>query len=149
MKKLVLVSSLIIVVLTGCFQMSTANASTPVGLGITFVTKAYWDGQTKSCISRDKGFCFHLTIGTDRPIGGQVLGSASVVNNVLIFTFSKTTGITSDTFNALFNNGSIVLDGDGTFSSDALSQLGLSSNYYIPAGTYSYTVNGDIVTITF
>jgi hypothetical protein len=123
--------------------------SLPTGIEIDFSTKAYWDGQTKSCLQREKGFCLHISIGVDKPTGNMIGSLNYSPIDGLIFTFNKKTGVISSTFNEFFMGGFFIMDGDGTFSDELLLKLGLPRGYRIPAGKYPYFENGGIVTIVF
>jgi len=151
MKKITLVSSLLIAILFGTFQNSFAAKSAPSVFSVTFASKAYWDGPSKSCLNRDKGCCFHLEVGGGGILApGQIIGTITTSgSNTLLFSFSKSSGITPATFADLFKNGQFILDGTGTFAEDLLSQLGLSSSFTLSAGNYSYSQNGDTIVVTF
>lgn len=151
MKKIVLVSSLLIVIFFGTFQNSFAAKSAPSIINITIVSKAYWDGTSKSCLSRDHGCCIHIEIGGGGLLApGKIIGTiTSSGSNTLLFSFSKSSGITPATFADLFKNGQFILDGTGTFAEDLLSQLGLSSSFTLSSGNYSYSQNGDTIVVSF
>jgi hypothetical protein len=130
-------------------QTNAITNSLPTGIGIDFSTKAYWDGQTKSCLQREKGFCLHISIELNM-LPGHIIGSINYSPiDGLIFTFNKKTSVLSETFDELFKGGFFIMDGDGTFSDDLLLKLGLPQGYRIPAGKYPYTENGGIVTVVF
>lgn len=150
MKKILSISSFILVVLLGSFQNSNAVNSAPLGVGISFSSKAYWDGTTHSCLPRDKGCCIHIEFIPIVPGPGQINGTLEIrQNNEIAFSFSKRGGILSETWNELSKNGYFMLDGDGTFSQEILKKLGLPANFKLSEGRYPYTENGDVVTVVF
>ena len=131
-------------------QTIASTNSLPIGIGIDFSSKAYWDGTTKSCLPRDKGCCFHISIEFKVIEKGQIRGTLETrPNNEIAFSFSKRGGILPETWKELVNNGYFILDGDGTFSEEILRTLGLSANFRLSVGKYSYTENGDVVTVIF
>jgi hypothetical protein len=146
MKKIIVLLPVLMLMLMG---KGVQAYSSPVGIGIDFCTKAYWDGQTKSCQPREHGFCLHITIEVVI-LQGHMIGS---INNTqadgLTFTFSKKTGILQSTFDELFKGGYFVMDGEGTLSDDLLQKLGLKEGYRIPAGKYPFYENDGVVTIKF
>ena len=121
----------------------------PTGISITIATKAYWDGATKSCLDREKGWCVHLTIEID-VLEGQIKGELTNPGlSGLTFTFNKRTGILPETLNNLVKNGTIYANGEVTFSEDLLMKLGLPSNYKIKEGYYPIQVLGEEVKVVF
>ncbi|MGA2822080.1 MAG: hypothetical protein ABSE72_00970 [Bacteroidales bacterium] len=150
MKKILIVASFILVILLGSFQKSNAVNSAPIGIGISFSSKAYWDGASQSCLPRDHGCCFHISINIEILAPGHINGTLDQSRNgTLTFSFSKSTGVLSSTFLELCKNGMFVLDETGTFSDEILKKLGLPSAFKLSSGEYPYVENGDTVTITF
>jgi hypothetical protein len=150
MKKIIVFSSLLIVILICSFQRSTAGNPSPLGIGIDFSSKAYWDGPSQSCLPREKGCCFHISFDFKVLAPGHIYGTLETrQNNELAFSFSKKGGLLPETWKELVRNGYFVLDGDGTFSEDLLKKLGLPANFKLSEGKYSYTENGDIATVIF
>jgi len=151
MKKVLLFSGFIIVVLLFCaFQKSTAGNPSPIGIGIDFSSKAYWDGPSKSCLPRDKGCCFHISIDLDVLAPGHINGTLETrQNGEIAFSFSKRGGILPETWKELVKNGYFILDGNGTFSEEVLKKLGLPPSFKLSEGKYSYSENGDFVTVIF
>jgi hypothetical protein len=150
MKKVLLFSSLLIVILICSFQKSTAGNPSPIGIGIDFSTKAYWDGPSKSCLQREKGCCFHISIEFNVLAPGHINGTIETrQNGEVAFSFSKRGGILPETWKELVRNGYFILDGDGTFSEELLKKLGLPANFKLNSGAYPYTENGEIVTVIF
>lgn len=121
----------------------------PSKFEIVFSAKAYWDGQTKSCLPREKGCCFHISFNAII-LEGQMIGEMTyTATDGLVFTFNKRTGITPQTFKELFGSGKFVLDGTGTLSDEIIRMLRLPVNYTIPAGNYGFRTSGDMISITF
>jgi hypothetical protein len=150
MKKILNISGFILVILLGCFQNSKAVNSAPTGINIDFSSKAYWDGASQSCLPRDKGCCFHISIDIGMLAPGHINGTLyQSMDGVLTFSFSKKTGVLSSTLMELCKHGMFVLDGTGTFSDEILKKLGLPSAFKLPSGEYPYVENGDVVTVTF
>jgi hypothetical protein len=150
MKKILIILSFILVILLGSFQKSNAVSFAPTGIEIDFSSKAYWDGASHSCLPRDKGCCFHISISVDMLAPGHINGTLDQSKDgVLTFSFSKKTGVLSNTLMELCKHDMFVLDGTGTFSDEILKRLGLPSAFKLPSGEYPYVENGDVVTITF
>ncbi len=150
MKKILSISSFILVILLGSFQNSNALTPAPSMIGISFSSKAYWDEGLRCCKPRDKGCCFHIELMPIAPGPGQINGTLETrQNNEIAFSFSKRGGILSETWNELSKNGYFILDGDGTFSQEILRKLGLPANFKLSEGNYTYTENGDVVTVVF
>ena len=148
MKKILSISSFILVVLLGSFQNSNALTPAPSMIGISFSSKAYWDEGLRSCQPREKGCCIHIEFIPIVPGPGQINGTLETrQNNEIAFSFSKRGGILSETWNELSKNGYFMLDGDGTFSQEILKKLGLPANFKLSEGRYPYTENGDVVTV--
>lgn len=128
-------------------NQATANVS-PAKFIFVFASKAYWDGQTQSCVPRDRGCCIHIGFST-QPIDGQITGEMNYsASSGIVFKFSKSSGITPKTLHDLVKDGKFYLDGKGTFSEEVIKILGLPLSYSIPAGYYPCSVEGDIVTVT-
>lgn len=150
MKKILSISSFILVILLGSFQNSNALTSAPSIIGISFSSKAYWDEGLQRCVDREKGCCLHIALIHITPGPGQINGTLETrQNNEVAFSFSKRGGILPETWNELSKTGYFMLDGDGTFSQEILRKLGLSSNFKLSEGRYPYTENGDVVTVIF
>ena len=54
-------------------NVKSMTAPNPLGVSIVFVSKAYWDGGTKSCLDRERGCCIHIVFGTNLS-EGQIMG---------------------------------------------------------------------------
>jgi len=131
------------------FQFVRVNAASRgiIPIHVVFSAKAYWDGQTKSCLPREKGGCCHIWM--DQPIGtGQIIGNLEInPEGSLVFTVSKTNGMQAETFKQYFEGGKFLLDGSLTFSAEVLSKLGLKSDFTISAGIFPCTFKGDTIII--
>lgn len=152
MKKIVFFTPIILVILLGSFQNSYAGSSAPVGIGITFSSKAYWDNTTKSCEPRDKGCCFHIEINLNvvTLAPGQIIGTLEQSKDgLLTFSFSTRTGILTATLMTLCKHGMFTLDGTGTFSDEILKKFSLPPNFTLPPGEYPYVENGDVIMVSF
>jgi hypothetical protein len=122
-----------------------------LGISISFSTHSYWDGESKSCLPRAKGWCLHFEMdakapATDGAIRGEVSNTATMG---LSLSFNKKTGITPDMFSKLFRNGRFFLEGEVTMPEDLARKLELPTSFTIPEGYYNYKENGDIVTLFF
>ena len=151
MKKSILLISIIAFGTMTYFTQASEKRlpSTPSKSIIVFSSKAYWDGTTESCLPRDKGCCFHIgftTIIIDGQISGEMTYTAQ---DGLVYSFNQKTGISRKTFEKLCNNGGFYLDGPGTISTEIINMLNLPKGYSIPAGNYSYRMDGDIVYVSF
>jgi hypothetical protein len=152
MKKMTCISFAILIMILGSFKTSVAGKSAPLGIGITFCTKAYWDGETKSCVHCEKGCCFHIEFSTGGGAfaPGQIVGTLEIrSNNVVAFSFSRKNGALPETLRTLLKDGNFILDGDGTFSEDIIAKLGLPPHFKLVAGPYSYSENGDVIVVLF
>lgn len=118
------------------------------GIHIVLSAKAYWDGEKKSCVPREKGGCCH--IWTDNVLGpGDMAGELeNPGNGSLILTISKSKGMLPETYNQYFRTGKLVLDGTMTFAPEVLSKLNLRRDFTVPGGAYSCTFNGDLIVVT-
>jgi len=149
MKKILIISGFVIAILFGSFQKSNAVCSAPSGIIIDFSSKAYWDGPSQSCLPRDKGCCFHISVSIGILSPGIIHGTLDQSRDgALTFSFSKSTGVLSSTLMDFCKRGMFVLDGTGTFSDEILKKLGLPSGFKLPSGQYPYVENGDVVTVT-
>jgi hypothetical protein len=113
---------------------------------VVFVSKAYWDGQTKSCLSRDHGCCIHISFRIP-VLENQIIGDLNY-NDVqgLTYTVSKSTGILPVTMNTLIKGGKFYFDGEGTFSEEILKSLNLPPDFKIKPGYYPVDdVNGKLI----
>lgn len=140
MKKITFLLAVIIVMIsTMAFK---ANA-----IEVTFSSKAYWDGPTKSCMPREKGCCFHISFAT--VLDGQMGGDLTNNSSGLAFKISKTKGITPGVYKEFFSTGKFHLEGEGTFSEEILQKLGLPRGYVLKEGYYSIKEEGDNLTVYF
>jgi hypothetical protein len=130
----------------------SANTVSPMlfSIHVVFSARSYWDGPSKSCIPREKGGCCHIWKDGMIPGSGEISGEMVVLKDKVIqFTVSRGKGMNSETFLKYFSGGRFTLDGPITFEPGVLSRLGIDGNYEVPPGTYPYSSNGDLVTITF
>ena len=153
MKKILLfitLSLLMIISVVNTMAEAPSSASF-LGISISFSTKAYWDGATRSCLSRDRGWCLHFEIDAAAPVHeGTIRGELSNLTTTgLTLSFNKKTDVTAETFLTFFKSGKFLLDGDGTISEEIAKKLGLASSYVISQGAYSYKEFGNRVTISF
>ena len=153
MKKfLLLVSlSLLMIISTMKTMAETPSSASFLGISISFSTRSYWDGTTKSCLPRTRGWCLHIELDAKAPVNeGAIIGE---INNLtttgLTLTFNKKTGVTQEIFSKFFKNGKFILDGVGTMDEEVARKLGLPPSYTISEGVYNYNETGDLVTITF
>jgi hypothetical protein len=149
MRKIKLVSVLVIsfLVVSGSILASRASSPSLLGISIIMTSKAYWDGPTKSCLPRDKGFCCHVSFNT-MPVHGQILGEIEISDaNSMVLTIAKTKGLDRETFMEYFTKDKFMLNGPITFSPEILEKLKLPLSYSIPAGEYSYSVAGDVIRV--
>jgi len=117
---------------------------------VVFSAKSYWDGETKSCIPREKGGCCHIWLEGMVPGPGEISGEMVLVRGKVIqLTVSRIKGMNKETHMRFFSEGFFTLDGPITFDPDILFKLGLRDSYVVPAGKYPYSMNGDVITITF
>ena len=132
-----------------CFTFAKAAPHGLFGINVAISAKAYWDGQTKSCLPREKGGCCHIWV--DGPVGpGDKFGSLeNPGNGSLVYTVSKRKGMLPETNKQYFGSGKFFIDGPITFSPDVLSKLSLKSDFSIPGGAYLCTFNGDEIIIIF
>jgi hypothetical protein len=150
MKKLTQFFGLFIFVILLAGLTAPICSASPVGIGISFSSKAYWDNNLKRCADRERGCCFHVEITLDVLSPGHINGTLEKrQNNELVFSFSIRGGILPETYKELLKNGYFNLDGDGTFSEDVLKKLGLPAGFRLSGGSYPYSENGDVVTVTF
>jgi hypothetical protein len=117
---------------------------------VVFSAKAYWDGITKSCLPREKGGCCHIWTERMEPGPGEISGEMILVRGgIFQLTVSRDKGMDKETYVKYFSDGKFILDGPVTFDPDVLSKLGVDGRYVVPSGTYPFTANGDLLTITF
>jgi len=149
MKNAILIIFLSLVTMFGTCTMMNASNVSPVGIGVSLSSKAYWDGPTQSCLPREKGFCLHIAINL-MPVHGQIFGTIEQKEGkTLELTVSRNKGIDKETFYELFKAGKFIADGPITFSTDVLEKLKLPASYSIPAGEYPFSIEGDRITIYF
>jgi hypothetical protein len=153
MKKHILLMILSIVMIFPAVQMKAGSPSPQPGLKlkIAFSSRAYWDGVTKSCLPRERGWCLHISINILNTVpDGIIIGEVSndIIDGMTL-TFKKQEGITAETFTKFFRNGKFVLDGEGTMEDAIAKKLGMRSPYTIPAGSYDYKEKGGYITISF
>jgi hypothetical protein len=129
----------------------TSPSGSFLGISISFSTRSYWDGTTKSCLPRARGWCLHFELDSKNPVSeGAIRGEVSNLSTTgLTLTFSKKTGITAETFAKYFRNGKFFLDGEGSMAEEIARKLELSPTYTIPEGNYTYKEAGDTITIFF
>jgi hypothetical protein len=151
MKKIFLLVSLSLLMAVTSAKASASTTAPLLGLRVSFSTHAYWDGVTKSCLPRPKGWCLHFEIEAITIVQtGSIRGDISnLATTGLTLSFNKKTGIASETFSRYFSNGRFWLEGEGTIAGDVLARLGLPASYVIPEGWYNYAETGDMVTIIF
>jgi hypothetical protein len=153
MKKILLLISLSIIIITsfGKTYAEPPASSSLLGITVSFSTKAYWDGATKSCLPRTRGWCLHFEIDVASPLhDGTIRGELSNLTTTgLTLSFNKKTDVTAETFLTFFKSGKFLMDGDGTISEEIAKKLGLAASYVISQGAYSYKEFGDRVTINF
>lgn len=151
MKKIKFLSAIILctVIISRISLASYAFSPSFLGISIIMTSKAYWDGPTKSCLPRDKGFCCHIAVNT-MPGHGQISGTLEVnESNILVLTVSKGNGLDRESYNEIFSKDKFILDGDITFSPEVMNKLRLPLTYSIPAGEYPYTTTGDVINVYF
>ena len=116
---------------------------------ILFVSKAYWDGPTRSCLDREKGCCLHISLKVP-VLDHQIFGDLTVYEGQGVkLSFSKKNGISQETFFDLTRTGKFYIDGEGTLSEDLLKALKLPLSFKILPGYYPYQEDGDIITVFF
>jgi hypothetical protein len=151
MKKIILFISIMAFGLMTHASMVT-ETTTPSTLSkfiFVFSSRAHWDGTTQSCLPQEKGWCLHIGFKSII-LDGQIIGEGTYSTSTgLIFSFNQQTGVSRKTFDELFKNGKFFLDGPGTLSDEIIRMLRLPTNYSIPAGNYPYSVDGEMVHITF
>jgi hypothetical protein len=148
MRKITFLSTLVILMIAGLAVKAT-NSAIVSQIEITFVTKAYWDGPTKSCLDREKGCCLHISLNIpllEHQISGDL---TNYEGQGVKFSFSKKSGIQQETLSELTKTGKFYLDGEGTLSEELLKALKLPLSYKISSGYYSYQEKGDIITVIF
>lgn len=125
------------------------NSASLSQIEIIFVSKAYWDGTTRSCLDREKGCCLHISVKV--PIlDNQIFGDLTTYEGQGVkLSFSKKNGIRQETLIELTRTGKFYLDGEGTLSEELLKALKLPITYKILPGYYPYQENGDIITVFF
>ncbi|MEI7896386.1 MAG: hypothetical protein WCJ26_05085 [bacterium] len=151
MKTIYRTSVLFLFVLLG-INASAANLfpARMLSVHVAVSAKAYWDGQTKSCLPREKGGCCHIWLEGMNPGPGEISGELVFVNgNTFQLTVSRGKGMTNETYLKYFSEGKFNQDGPVTFDPAVLSKLGIEASYVIPSGSYPATISGDLVTITF
>jgi hypothetical protein len=134
------------------FVNITVKATNSVAMSqieILFVSKAYWDGTTRSCLDREKGCCLHISLKVP-VLDHQIFGDLTNYEGQGVkLTFSKKSGIQKETLIELTKTGKFYIDGEGTFSEDLLKTLKLPLSYKIATGYYSYQEDGDFITVFF
>jgi hypothetical protein len=149
MKKLILI--VIVGLFTNPFLFAGSEppkCQNQMDFSIVFVSKAYWDGPSKSCLDRERGCCIH--IGFNTIIDGLIIGKMAYSDGTgLIFTIPKKTGILQSTYDYFIRNGNFYMNGEGTFSEELLKKLGLPDNYTIRSGNYPVQVNGEEIKVIF
>ena len=131
------------------FNVKATNSVTMSQIEILFVSKAYWDGTTRSCLDREKGCCLHISLKVP-VLDHQIFGDLTINEGQGVkLSFSKKNGISQETFFNLTRNGKFYIDGEGTLSEDLLKALKLPLSYKILPGYYPYQENGDIITVFF
>jgi hypothetical protein len=147
--KLFTVLILSIVIVSRISFATSAYSPSFLGISIIMTSKAYWDGPTKSCLPRDKGFCCHIAFNT-MPGHGQISGTLEVnESNILVLSVSKPAGLDRETYNEYFSKDKFILDGDLTFSQEVLNKLRLPAGFTISSGEYPYTTAGETIRIYF
>jgi hypothetical protein len=117
---------------------------------VVFSAKSYWDGPSKSCLPREKGGCCHLWLEGMEPGPGEISGELVMLRGKIIqLTVSRVKGMNNETYLKYFSDGKFTLEGPITFEPNVLTRLGIEGYYVVPAGTYPFTSNGDVITITF
>jgi hypothetical protein len=148
MKKSAFLFTIVVSLFAG-IAVKASNSVISSQIEVIFVSKAYWDGPSKSCLDREKGCCVHIKINLpllDNQISGDL---TNYEEQGLKFSFSKKSGIKQETLNDLIKTGKFYLDGEGTLSEELLKTLKLSSTFKIAPGYYNYKENGDIMTVFF
>jgi len=146
MKKIAFILMLFVIVVSNYTVKATTLASQ---IEIIFVSKAYWDGTTRSCLDREKGCCIHISLKVP-VLDNQIFGDLTNYEGQGIkLTFSKKSGIRQETFAELTKTGKFYMDGEGTLSEDLLKSLKLPLSYKISPGYYNYQENGDNITVFF
>jgi hypothetical protein len=148
MKKLSIFLILAVIMIIGINARAT-NIASYSDIEIIFVSKAYWDGSSKSCLDREKGCCLHISFRI--PIlDNMIVGDLTQDDELGVkFTFSKTRDIKSETLKGLTSSGKFYMEGEGTLSEDVLKALKLPRNYTIRPGYYEYKESGDMITVFF
>jgi hypothetical protein len=138
-----------VVIISRISFATSAYSPSFLGINIIMTSKAYWDGPTKSCLPRDKGFCCHISV-TAMPGHGQISGTLEVnESNTLVLSVSKPSGLDRETYNEYFSKDKFLLDGDLTFSQEILNKLRLPAGFTISSGEYPYTTTGEMIRIYF
>ena len=139
MKKLILAAVILLVTTAHTFAIS---------ITVTLTTKAHWDGS--SCAYAPQGICVRLTLGTEMLSTNEVNGNMSYDKaRGIILTFSKSKDLQKKGNSSLFANNSFIVDGDSPISYSLLRKIGysISKDYTIKKGKYSYSTEGDIITV--
>jgi hypothetical protein len=148
MKKITFILTLVVFIIAG-MAAKAAHFETSSQIEVIFVSKAYWDGTTKSCLDREKGCCLHFSFKV--PIlEDQIFGDlTNYQGQGLKLSFSKKSGIQQGTLIELTKTGKFYLDGEGTLSEELIKALKLPSSFKISPGYYPYQESGDLITVIF
>jgi hypothetical protein len=125
------------------------NSATFSQIEVIFVSKAYWDGTTKSCLDRERGCCLHISFKVPL-LDHQIFGDlTSHEGQGVKLSFSKKSGVRQETLTELTKTGKFYLDGEGTLSEELLKALKLPLSFKISPGYYPYQESGDLITVIF
>jgi hypothetical protein len=148
MKKITFFLTLVVIMIASAVVRAT-NSETFSQIEVTFTSKAYWDGTTKSCLPRDKGCCLHISFNVPL-LDHQIFGDLTNYEGQGVkLSFSKKSGIQKETLTDLTKTGKFYLDGEGTLSEELLKTLKLPLSFKISPGYYPYQESGDQVTVFF
>jgi len=148
MKKITFFLTLVVLIIVGITAKAT-TFETSSQIEIIFVSKAYWDGTTKSCLDREKGCCLHISLKVPI-IDHQIFGDLTNYEGQGVkLSFSKKSGIQKETLTELTKSGKFYIDGEGTLSEELLKALKLPLSFKISPGYYPYQESGDLITVIF
>ncbi len=139
----------LVVILTSSLSKESVAGSTGIGgIGISISTRAYWDGQTQSCLPQERGWCLHISFNL-MPVQGQIVGTIEKTDpGTVTLRISKSRGMDREMFKKYFTEKVLIVNEPVTIEPALLEKLGLPKNFTIPEGEYPYSIQGEDLVIT-